>query len=1139
MKLSLDQKILAGFTASAVILIAVAIYSFFNSKKFVESASWVSHTQEVRYDFQKILADVVDAEAGERGYIITGRENYLDPYHHTKANLLTELEKARELVKDNPAQQRNVDTIKFLASQSLQYLETAITARRTAGLDSAKAMVQSGGNKIILDKIRKVIANAEGVENDLLIQRDKASADDLRDFNVVFIVLLSIIAIVLISVYLVISSNLRALRKAEKEAAEKNWNLAGSEELIKNMQGNMEVNELCQIVIDHIASYLEAQLGAIYLLEDDGTQLKLAGGYALDSKIKAKTAISINEGIAGQSAAENRKIVLEQVPAGYFDINSGLGSIAPREMIAIPFAADGKVKGVIELGALVGLSHLKVGFLELVMNNIATAVSAAQDRHKSRELFEETQRQSEELQLQQEELMQTNEELQQKTEQLERSEGELKAQQDELQKTNEELEQKADLLEEQKERLENAKIDIEEKARELEVTSKYKSEFLANMSHELRTPLNSILILSHMLAENKSKKLGEKETEFARSIYNSGSDLLNLINEILDLAKIESGKIDLEITETPCREIIAALASTFGQLAKTKGIEYVTNVGDDDLVITTDRQRLEQILKNFLSNAFKFTEKGGKVILAINRLNDKRVIGFSITDTGIGIPEEKQELIFEAFQQADGSTKRKYGGTGLGLSISRELCHALGGEIKVSSVAGKGSTFTLYLPETFDTSLAAPADKKIEIRKPAREKNEMARVAPSHPEAGLSSINDDSDNITENDKVVLIIEDDDIFAGTLLDFVRQRHYKGVVARRGSIGVSFARHFKPDAILLDIKLPTIDGLEVLKQLKHDPELRHIPVQIISGYDKKKEGLELGAFDFIRKPVTQENLEHAFDKIEGFISKKIKKLLVVEDNREQNRAICELIGNGDVKCYQAHSGNEALVMLGKDIYDCIILDIGLPDISGFELLEAIKGTEPWNRIPVIVYTGKELKKDEAARLNQLANAIILKTASSRERLLDETALFLHRVESRLPREKQKMIRKLHSPEEVLLDKKILVVDDDMRNIYSITSALEEEGLQCFIAENGKEALKALEENPGIDMVLLDIMMPEMDGYETVREIRKKALEKLPVIALTAKAMKEDKEKCLVAGMSDYISKPVNVEQLLSLMRVWLYK
>ena len=1150
MKLSLDKKILAGFIISAIILIAAAVYSFFNNEKFVESASWVSHTQEVKYEFEKVLAYIIDAEAGERGYIITNKEVYLAPYNNTKANLLAELKKVRELTKDNPVQQKNIDTVERLANQSLAYLEKCINLTRRGKIDSARLFVVSGGNKIILDHIRAVITNAEREENTLLGQREAANKSDLKNFLTVFILLFGIIVIVLIIIYLIITSNLRALQRAEKEASDKNWNLTGSGELIRSMQGNLNLSELCQVVINRIAAYLDAAVGAIYLMDENGAELMLAGGYALDKKKQAFHTICIGEGIAGQAAKENRKILLGNVPEGYLIVNSGLGKTAAKNILAVPFSADGKVKGVIELGTLSELSPLQSDFLTFVTDNIAIAVSAAQDRAKSQELLEETQRQAEELQLQQEELRQTNEELQQKTEQLERSEEELKVQQDELQKANEELEEKADLLEEQKERLENAKINIEAKARELEVTSKYKSEFLANMSHELRTPLNSILILSHMLSENKNKKLGEKETEFARSIHNSGSDLLNLINEILDLAKIESGKIELDVAPTLCTEIKESLSSTFSQLAKTRGIEYIASVPDDELMLTTDRQRLEQVLKNFLSNAFKFTEKGGRVILDIGRLSapisfrspalkDKKdIVCFSVSDTGIGIPQDKQELIFEAFQQADGSTKRKYGGTGLGLSISRELCLALGGEIRLVSQAGKGSTFTLYLPAEFDASLVTGLDKKIEVRESAAEKRGQVIVTPSHPEAEI--FHDDRNAITDNDKLVLIIEDDDTFSATLLNFVKERGYKGVIARRGSIGVSLARHYKPDAILLDINLPTIDGLEVLKQLKHDPLLRHIPVQILSGYDKKKEGLELGAFDFIQKPVTPSDLQQAFDKIEGFIDKKMKKLLIVEDHKEQNQAICELIGNGDVKCYQAYSGNDALARLASDSYDCIILDIGLPDISGFDLLEAIKKSESWKQIPVIVYTGRELKKEEVAKLNRLANSIILKTASSRERLLDETTLFLHRVESRLPKEKQKIIRELHSVQDVLLNKKILLVDDDMRNIYSLTNALEQEGLECVIAENGKEALQVLKEDPGIDLVLMDIMMTEMDGFEAVREIRKnKAWEKLPVIALTAKAMKEDKEKCLAAGMSDYISKPVNIEQLLSLMRVWLYK
>lgn len=787
------------------------------------------------------------------------------------------------------------------------------------------------------------------------------------------------------------------------------------------------------------------------------------------------------------------------------------------------------------------------------MDSIAIATVSSQARHKMKELLEETQRQAEELEVQQEELKQANEELYAKTDLLERSELELKAQQDELQQVNVELEEKANTLEEQKEKLEDAKAEIETKAQEVEISSRYKSEFLANMSHELRTPLNSILILAQLLSENKNKKLEDKEAEFARNIQTSGTDLLNLINEILDLSKIEAGRMELNIGKVPVSETISSVTTMFSEIAKNKSVSFKTNIDKslEQAMITTDKERIEQILRNLLSNAFKFTNEGGTVSLAVSKpppgtsfknkslddIPDK--VAFSVSDTGIGIRSDKLEIIFQAFQQADGSTKRKYGGTGLGLSISRELTNALGGELSLQSEEGIGSTFTLYLPLEFDPGFSISTDKQIEIKEketPKPEKHARVHVVPS-PE---TNVRDDRNIIHEKDQVILIIEDDEKFARVLLSFVRERGYKGVVASQGNSGISLARHHRPLAILLDMNLPVMDGHEVLKQIKNDPELRHIPVQIISAYDKKKEGLLLGAFDYIRKPVSINDLQHAFERIENFTNKKLKKLLIVEDNEQQNKAIRELIGNGDVTCFSAYLGTEAYRMLEKGSFDCMIVDLGLPDMSGFELMEKIRTNDRLNKIPIVVYTGKDLKKEDNARLNKLADTVVLKTANSQERLLDETILFLHRVESQLPRDKQTIIRKLHKTDEILKNKNILIVDDDIRNIYSLTNALEEEGLLCTTAENGRVALEILKGNPSIDLVLMDIMMPEMDGYETTIEIRKiNEFKKLPIIALTAKAMKGDKEQCLKVGMSDYISKPVNVAQLLSLMRVWLYR
>jgi CheY-like chemotaxis protein len=672
------------------------------------------------------------------------------------------------------------------------------------------------------------------------------------------------------------------------------------------------------------------------------------------------------------------------------------------------------------------------------------------------------------------------------------------------------------------------------------------------MSHELRTPLNSILILSQLLGENKNGVLSEKEIEYARNIRSSGTDLLKLINEILDLSKVEAGKIDLEINEVNMIELEKHLLVMFGEMAESRGISFEVHHQDDLLErrLFTDKHRVEQILRSLLSNAFKFTDKGGKVMLDLSIVpaeqlfkNQKNphlneVIAFSVTDTGIGIPESKQGIVFEAFQQADGSTKRKFGGTGLGLSISRELANALGGEIHLQSEEGKGSTFTLYLPFNFDTPFVTPVNKRVEFTG-AREK--IPETIKSNERIMLpeGDVQDDRYAILENDRVVLIVEDDVDFAKILLDFSRERGCKGIIAQKGNTGLSLARYYRPDAIILDMKLPVMDGAEVLTQLKNDPDLRHIPVQIFSGYDRRREGLELGAFDFIKKPVSASDLAGVFTNMEEFINKKLKKLLIVEDNPEQNKAIRELIGNGDVKSFSAYAGEEAFEIMLKEKFDCVIIDLGLPDMSGFELLEKIKANSSLQKTPVIVYTGKDLSKEEAARLNKMANTVVLKTANSTERLLDETTLFLHRVESRLPREKQQMIRKLHRTEEVLKNKKVLVVDDDLRNIFSLTNTLEEEGMHCISAENGSQAIKRFKENPDVDIILMDVMMPEMDGYEATREIRKiDKGRKLPIIAFTAKAMKGDREKCLEAGMSDYIAKPVDIEKLLSLLRVWLY-
>ena len=1152
-KADLGRKILAGFIICSIVLVVVAVISFRNSEKVIDTNQWVNHTHEVINELEQVLVHSVDAETGARGFVITGTDNYLEPFNQAKIKLQENISKARELTKDNPTQQKNIDNLGKATGLLMAHLDNYVELRKTNDFEKARELVVTGQGKQLEDQVRRLIDNAEGIEQALLTERKQASEEDTRNFNLIFIFLLLVIAVVLVSVYIIITTNLRALKKAQDETADTNWNLSGSGSLVKNMQGNKQPAELAQAIINHLAVYLNAQVGALYIAGEYGMNLRMASAYAADISINDFPVIAFGEGIVGQCAAEKRSILLTDNPADSFSINTGFGKLLPKNILAYPVVFENNIVGVIELGSMHDFTMLQQQYLPVVADSIAIAITSAQTREKTKELLEETQRQAEELEVQQEELKQTNEELQEKTQLLERSEAELKTQQEELQQTNEELEEKANLLEDQKERLELAKMELETKARELELTSKYKSEFLANMSHELRTPLNSILILAQLLTENKNKVLGPKEVEYAVNIQSSGTDLLNLINEILDLSKVEAGKIELDIAEVDIKGVADNLRAMFSEIARNKSIQFNVSYQPEKFVrpLHTDKQRLEQILRNLLSNAFKFTGKGGSITVdmdiaspptgtlkndALLRLDEIAV--FSVTDTGIGIAGSKQEIIFQAFQQADGSTKRKYGGTGLGLSISRELAQALGGEIQLHSEEGKGSRFTLYLPIQFIPAGDASAGKEIALKPPV--------IKPVLQEAWKSmphlqdDVTDDRYTIGEKDRHILIIEDDVSFAKLLLEFFRERGYKGIMAHQGNMGLSLARYYRQDAIILDMHLPVIDGSEVLRQLKNDPDLRHIPVQIFSGYDRRKEGLELGAFDFIRKPVVLDDMQAAFDRMMEFIRKKLKKLLVVEDNRLHNKAIRELIGNGDVESFSAHAGAEAFEMMQKERFDCVIIDLGLPDMSGIELLEKIKASNELNKIPIIVYTGKDLSREEVVRLNRLADTVVLKTANSTERLLDEATLFLHRVESGLPKEKQQMIRKLHRTDEVLKNRKALIVDDDMRNIYSLTTALEEEGLQCLTAENGKEALRVLKEQPGIDIVLMDVMMPEMDGYEATQEIRKiDKFSKLPIIALTAKAMKGDREKCLEAGMSDYIAKPVNIDQLLSLMRVWLYR
>jgi HAMP domain-containing protein/CheY-like chemotaxis protein/signal transduction histidine kinase len=960
------------------------------------------------------------------------------------------------------------------------------------------------------------------------------------------------------------------LKDTTQKNMEQDWLKTNLARFTRMLQGQRDMTTVAQMVLSELAPLVDAQQGVFYVNESPNGQpvMKLLGGYAYKKRKNLANEFHAGEGLVGQCTVERERILVTNVPSNYVHVSSGLGEAPPNNIVVLPVLFEGETKAVIELSTFKTFSDTHLAFLDQLTESIGIVLNTIAANTRTEDLLQQSQSLAAELQSQQDELKKTNEQLEQQAESLRESEELLKSQQEELQQTNEELQEKAELLARQKAEVEDknreveeARWEMEEKAEQLALTSKYKSEFLANMSHELRTPLNSMLILSRQLAENTDDNLSEKQVQFAETIHSSGSDLLSLINDILDLSKIESGMMGIEVSDVSVAEMAEQLERSFHQLARDKNLEFLIERSEEmDPTIRTDDKRLQQILMNLLSNAFKFTE-AGKVVLSIatapkyeayhleslNRADE--VIAFSVSDTGIGIPAEKQRIIFEAFQQADGTTSRKYGGTGLGLSISREIARLLGGEIRVVSTPGEGSTFTFFLPRDYVPTGASTTAATQSARTRLLAKDEEAAWTPVESfdndaltllSSESAAILDDRNDIQPGDRTVLIVEDDISFAGIMLDLAREKGFKGLVATSGTMALALAQKYKPSAITLDIRLPDRDGWTVLDRLKHDPATSHIPVHIISVEEARQRALKQGAINHVQKPVSHEELHKAFDGIKDFAERRIRKLLVVEDDDVQRMSVVELIGNGDVHTTAVATGEEALSLLKGERFDCMVLDLRLPDMSGFDLIEKLQTDLGRYDLPIIVYTGKELTRKEELHLKKVADAIIVKEANSPERLLAETALFLHRVEANLPEPKRRMLEKFHRTDPVLAGRKVLVVDDDVRNIFALTSALEVHRMEVVHAENGQEGIDLLKATPDIEAVLMDIMMPEMDGYEAITAIRKmEEFKQLPIIALTAKAMKADRDHCLEVGASDYISKPLDIDQLLSLLRVWLYR
>ncbi|HSE44526.1 MAG TPA: response regulator, partial [Gemmatimonadales bacterium] len=924
-----------------------------------------------------------------------------------------------------------------------------------------------------------------------------------------------------------INTMINNLRLTTERNNEQDWLKTNLARFTGMLQGQRDLATVGRMLLSELTPLVNAQQGVIYRVEGlDFPELRLVASFA-DGGAGHQRSLRFGEGLIGQCAAEKRLMVLGDLPPETTPITSGLFQAVPRNVIVLPVLFEGDVKAVIELASLSGFTASHLAFLEQLTASIGIVLNSIEATMQTEALLEQSQQLATELQTQQRELQQTNEQLAQKAQQL-------AEQNQEVERKNQEIEQ--------------ARRALEEKASELALTSKYKSEFLANMSHELRTPLNSILILGQQLGDNSEGNLSAKQVEFARTIHGAGTDLLNLITDILDLSKIESGTVTVMAESVVIEGLLESLVRPFRHEAETRHLSLDIQI--DPLLsrtMITDSKRLQQVLKNLLSNAFKFTEQGGirlRVSPAVTGWSAEHpvlqhagnVVAFEVADTGIGIPQEKQRIIFEAFQQADAGTSRKYGGTGLGLAISRELATLLGGEIQLRSVPGLGSTFTLYLPQTF----VAPT-----TRTSGEHEVGGARPVASFPAVRVwdrptETVPDDRNDLMPGDAVLLIVEDDPHYAQVLVDQAHAKDFKVLVAARGGEALSLAREHLPTAVSLDVFLPDMLGWTVLSQLKQDPALRHIPVQIITLDEDRQHGLTRGAFGFLPKPTTAEGLDAALSRMKAYTTPRLRRLLVVEDNEAEQLSIAQLLGHDDVEIEAVGSGQEALAALRAQPFDCAVLDLRLPDMSGFEVLEHIKEDSRLSEVPVVVFTGKELSPEEDTRLHTLARSVVVKGVESPERLLDETSLFLHRVLADLPPDKQQMLDRLHRSDEDLVGKKVLVVDDDIRNIFALSSVLERRGMEVLTAGNGYEAIATLEATSGVAIVLMDIMMPEMDGFQTMQAIRQMpSHRRLPIIALTAKAMKGDREKCLDAGASDYLAKPVNTEQLLSALRMWLHR
>jgi CheY-like chemotaxis protein len=1130
--LPLPPSVLAGFTAAVVAVILMAGVSYQAQRRSTAAADTVTQGVELIVQVQNLLSSAKDAETGQRGFLLTGDEAYLEPFVSGRAAIDGELNKIRALTADSPAQQQRLDQLQALMSAKLAELLSTVTLKRAGKSEEAMAIVRTDHGKVLMDRIRAMVDEIQDTDRAQLAQRQQEWQQTAALSTRITWMGTGVLLVLIAAAAALVSRDYRARQL-------QSWLRVGQMGLGERLQGDQTLETLGNNVVSFLAPYLGAQVGAIYMA-DGPDRLRRFAGYALQPNLPNES-LRRGDTLIGQAFRDNRPMHVVDVPPDYMlSIGSAIGHGAPREILIAPASIDGTVQAAVEFGFLKSTDKSQQELLELLSTMIAVAVRSSKDRTRLEELLQETQHQAEELQTQQEELRVNNEELDEQSRALKESQAQMESQQVELEQTNSQLEEQTQLLEHQKDALSKQQDLLVERAADLERANLYKSQFLANMSHELRTPLNSTLILAKILGDNKDGNLTEQQVKFARTISTAGNDLLALINDVLDLSKIEAGKIDLHPETVQIAEAVDEQSKLFQPQADKRAIQFSTAVlaGTADTIVT-DPQRLGQILKNLCSNALKFTEHG-EVALEVS--SDANAVYFAVSDTGVGIPESQHRNIFEAFQQADGSIHRKFGGTGLGLSISRDLAHRLGGQITLQSIPGKGSVFTLRLPHVLPVPAEVPA---VPVRAEGNRGSVIDSPAPMPRQPAPAQIEDDRARLQSHGRRILVIEDDVAFAGILRDLAREMNFQCIVTHSASEGLLAAAEFRPSAILLDVNLPDYSGLGVLEQLKRNSATRHIPVHITSVADHAHGALELGAVGYALKPVTRERLVDALRRLEAKLSQGMRRVLVVEDDERQRDSIRELLTMTDLEITAVESAGRALEALRSTTFDCMVMDLTLPDFSGFELLERMTEQGEVSVPPVIVYTGRALSEEDERKLRRFSKSIILKDARSPERLLDEVTLFLHQVEATLPADRQRMLKIARAQEIAFEGRRILVVEDDVRNVFALTSLLEPKGAQVQIARNGQEALDALAKVNGggaerIDLVLMDVMMPQMDGFTAMREIRKRPeWKKLPIIALTAKAMQDDLEACMAAGANDYIAKPLDVEKLLSLIRVWMPK